>query len=322
MNMPPPHGAGHPGQSPSMQARQYPQSHAFLQQQQAYQAQQQAYLDAAGRGNRKRKLTTQNAHLARRPSGHTPHTQQQHPQHAAAYRHPPSAFLGLNLPATMADELPDSIVDDLDRLTPRDLAVARYARNHELLSTVFDARRIDSLHPAPSPYAQVAPAELQAKVDALNTDISQLSSAHTHKMTRVRHIIAGKADADDAETEPEPWARGAFRGKVLGLGFVRAPTPDELKHKPAPSEPAPETEAEQKRKHDEREAIEKLNASLGPEAFEEAVAPPAAPADVPPAPVPTHVETADNTAQTTVADALSAADAAAEAMDTSTSTST
>ena len=54
----------------------------------------------------------------------------------------PQGPLGLNLPPTLQDELPDSVLDDLDRLNPRDLAVARYARNHELLSMIFDARRI------------------------------------------------------------------------------------------------------------------------------------------------------------------------------------
>ncbi len=201
-------GASSP--SPGMMNRPHP--HA--QQQFIPQHPQQQYLDsptpagsASNRG-RKRKLTSQNSHLARRPSMHGPHPshpsqhgghpQQQQQPGGPPHGFPPGArppmppFLGLNLPPSIADELPESIFDDLDRLTPRDIAVARYAKNHELLSMVFDARRIDTLVPAPSPYAEVKAEDLKEKVQKIQEEVVELEKQHEQRLREVRESITGK----------------------------------------------------------------------------------------------------------------------------------
>ena len=235
--------------------------------------------------------------------------------------------------------MPESIFDDLDRLGPRDLAVARYAKNHELLSMVFDARRIDTLTPAPSPYAQVKAEDLHAKVQLIQNEMEQLDKDHALKLNQLRQSCgAGKnAHKGHAQSADEPadvpaWGENASRGKILGVGYVRAETPEELRPpKPVAEaagagadeqmEPAVSStsdadkeaaEAKQaERRQAEKEAIEKLNLELGVTRVEPEVAAPApAPEHAATTPAPAPAASAA-TATATATDDASSADAGA-----------
>ncbi|KAJ1573222.1 hypothetical protein NDA15_001608 [Ustilago hordei] len=328
MNMPPPHGpGGHPGHpglgasspSPGMMNRPHPHAQQLIPQHP-----QQQYMDSpnpASHRGRKRKLTaqthhhphpSQQQHLARRPSMHgaPPPHHGGHPQHSGQHGFPGRSqappFLGLNLPPTIADEMPESIFDDLDRLTPRDIAVARYARNHELLSIVFDARRIDTLTPAPSPYADVKQDDLKNKVASIQEEVIKMAKEHEERLRELKESSSAKknkkqrTEAEEGVGETPAWAESASRGKILGVGFVRAETPEELRPPKPAAEPATEAsmevdgngaaekkdeavkekaaEAEEVRKHAEKEAIEKLNIELGVTPAQAPEAPPAEPA--------------------------------------------
>lgn len=78
------------------------------------------------------------------------HFPQQPPhQQGNPYPRPPNTMLppqpmstGMGFGLSVDDEPTDFVMDDLDRLTSRDVAMARYKRHHDLLGRIFDARRI------------------------------------------------------------------------------------------------------------------------------------------------------------------------------------
>ncbi|SNX87370.1 uncharacterized protein MEPE_06080 [Melanopsichium pennsylvanicum] len=347
MNMPPPPGPpqgvhpNHPSMSPSQAMRPHPSHPQFMPSQQQYHMDTPTPSSTRGR---KRKLTAQHPHSHTHPSTHThPPPQQQpnrrpsmlgapHPSHPGqqlpqpfpSHRQPGPAFLGLNLPPTIADELPESIFDDLDRLTPRDIAVARYARNHQLMSTIFDARRIDTLVPAPSPYSNIKPQDVEEKIAKIQQESERLEKQHHLRLQELRQSSsANKAasakdksgdgeDAVEGETVAS-WAQGPSRGRILGVGFVRADSPEEFKpkvvkttppvftaagvvesnsgadvgdeFKPCSEEPATEAakekeEQEAARREAERIAVEKVNIELGVTQPASEVSAPSVPAPV------------------------------------------
>lgn len=77
-----------------------------------------------------------------------------HPHHGQSHMHAHTASQPRNpypqpkvasemaIGMALEDEHSDFLLDELDRLSARDLAIARYTRNHSLLGTIFDARRI------------------------------------------------------------------------------------------------------------------------------------------------------------------------------------
>ncbi|KDN53264.1 hypothetical protein K437DRAFT_253282 [Tilletiaria anomala UBC 951] len=182
-------------------------------------------------GKRKRKQAKSHAAL----------TSQQQQAAAAAHAHAQQQALlvaqqqqsmssGMALGIAMDDEATELALDDLDRHTPRDLAIARYKRGHELLAMIFDARKMEHLRPGPSPYAGFTPKKLEERVQQLRSATTELQDSHAEKMRKLKESLAIKAwptEDDDADYgQLEEWARRPASGRILGVGLVRAPTPE------------------------------------------------------------------------------------------------
>lgn len=121
----------------------------------------------------------------------------------------------------------------------------RYRRNHELLNMIFDARSIDSLAPQESPYAQVDRDALQEQIHSVQEQIQKMEKDHeahseqwrseleqqesvlhsTPKQLRQQQEAHEEASDDDTPV----WARSQSKGRILGVGYIRASTPDEVK---------------------------------------------------------------------------------------------
>jgi hypothetical protein len=179
-------------------------------------------------------------------------------------------FTGMGLGAREEEDPADFILDDADRLTSRDLAIARYRRNHELLNLIFDARRIDRLTPAPSPYAEKDVAKLREQLKRCTEDTESCKSAHSDrvKLWKKKHVqhemmlhasnkrtksqLAERAQQLSRESESDQydqngetlpaWARNASTGQIIGVGYVRATTPEDVRIQlPKPAEPVSTT---------------------------------------------------------------------------------
>ncbi|CEH11687.1 hypothetical protein CBOM_07097 [Ceraceosorus bombacis] len=214
---------------------------------------------------------------------HPHHAQQPHMHPAHGQPHPVqprNPYPQPKVPSEMAvglaleDEHSDFLLDELDRVSARDLAMARYTRNHSLLGAIFDARRIEDLRPSPSPYAVHSIAELQAKLEKEAATIAPLEAAHQARVQEFKTAIdaktiaaslgaeaevkrhkqraASRADmdvseeADEMQVDPdqpsqeeaeEPrWARITRESRHIHSNYVRAPTPEEIKKLlPAPA---------------------------------------------------------------------------------------
>lgn len=115
-------------------------------------------------------------------------------------------------------------------MTPRDLAAARYAQNHEYMDKILGPTRLgtlslsahtDMLSPPPSPYADTTPAALEKQIAQLQSEVEALQAP------RASEASAPVSDAD-ADADAEPWARAPSQGPVLGMGYVRAQMPAEV----------------------------------------------------------------------------------------------
>ncbi|UZJ56053.1 hypothetical protein CBS101457_005373 [Exobasidium rhododendri] len=193
---------------------------------------------------------------------------------------------GMGLGNSMLEEEgADFILDDMDRLTARDIAMTRYKRHHELLSLVFDTRRVGSLEPPPSPYADIDQAALKSRLQAYQKESEDLRNTHMKKLKilkddcakqdeqmisakKVRKEIGADGEVledetvDDSSTglvegggveSPQAWALRPSKGKIVGVGYVRASTPEEVRAllprapaptlslapSPAPAQPVP-----------------------------------------------------------------------------------
>lgn len=157
----------------------------------------------------------------------------------------------------------DFILDDTSRLTSRDVAMARFKRNHELLNIIFDARRIDSLVPPESPYVHMDKAALEARLATIQSETEQLRQVDTAKTAewraelaeheellhappkRLRQqrekeatLAAAEIRGEDGNKDTPAWARGPNKGRILGVGYVRADTPEEVRALLPPSPPS------------------------------------------------------------------------------------
>lgn len=146
--------------------------------------------------------------------------------------------------------------------------MARYKRNHELLNLIFDARRIDRLEPPPSPYADKDQEALQEQLKNCQEEMEAMRTAHTAKFRQWREEVHDQdallhappkklrmqqAEQDqkrEAEKDGEErtekgeavpmWASSPGQGAIVGVGFIRASTPEEVrKLLPRPPEPDP-----------------------------------------------------------------------------------
>lgn len=135
------------------------------------------------------------------------------------------------------DESTDFVMDEMDRLTPRDLSVARFRKNHELMETIFDHRKIADLQPdQSSPYANLSAATLRAQLKVSEESTQEMQKSHVERLRLIKMDRRGGQEeeaAQDGEDGDTPaWARNASKGKVLneaGYPYARAPTPEFLK---------------------------------------------------------------------------------------------
>ncbi|PWN21889.1 hypothetical protein BCV69DRAFT_158721 [Microstroma glucosiphilum] len=187
----------------------------------------------------------------------------------------------------------------MDRLTPRDLAVARFRRNHDFIEAIFDEKKIANLEPPPSPYADLSRKDLQAQLDLSEAQTAEMKRLHEERIQSFKQNISAeqieKDVARQAEVNPEeeaalePWARNAGKGRRLTAGFayVQARTPEVVKGALRARETAlaeqraelsagQETAEARQQKAAEDEAIRKLNLEHGME--------PPAPVSMPPPP--------------------------------------
>lgn len=150
----------------------------------------------------------------------------------------------------------------MDRLTPRDLAIARFRRNHEYLDAIFDHRKIgESLldHPAvqdhqsdagddplcsiaglkapPSPYVGLSKSALEEQLQSALATTAETQRVHSERMASVRHNFSlEQLQADERARQTaveaddlEPWERNVGKGPIMmtpGFPYMRARTPD------------------------------------------------------------------------------------------------
>jgi hypothetical protein len=186
--------------------------------------------------------------------------------------HPPQST-GMGWGLSIDEDPIDFILDDLDKLSGRDIASARYRRNHELINLIFDARKIENLQPSASPYAEKDQDALRSQLAETQDAIEKLQSSHSTKFRRWREELQEhddllhappkrikvqleeeeknrleEADIEEVNANGEPipsWKSMPSKGKILGSGYIRAKTPEEVR-KLLPKAPEPEPEPEQK----------------------------------------------------------------------------
>lgn len=188
--------------------------------------------------------------------------------------HPPQST-GMGWGLSIDEDPVDFILDDLDKLSGRDIASARYRRNHELINLIFDTRKIENLQPSESPYAGKDQDALRSQLTQTQDEIEKLQSIHSTKFRRWREELVEhddllhappkrlkvqleeeekkrleEADIEEVNTNGEPiapWSSMPSKGKILGSGYIRAKTPEEVRALlPKAPEPEPEPEPEQK----------------------------------------------------------------------------
>lgn len=114
--------------------------------------------------------------------------------------------------------------DTLDMVTPRDLAAARYAQNHEYMEKILGPQRLgtcpylpDMMTPPPAAYAHTKPAELKQQLAHVDDEINAMHAAHAQRM------------AQRTPTPPPedlaPWEQPMEDARVLGIGNIRASPP-------------------------------------------------------------------------------------------------
>lgn len=154
----------------------------------------------------------------------------------------------------------------MDRLTPRDLAVTRFRRNHELVESIFDERkigelllplrvachhlcpltyvpRIATLEPVPSPYSALSASALRQQLEAATKTTEDMERVHQQRVkvllraadpTVLEHEWASgeKRAKEEEEKQLEPWMCTAIEGRPVsrpGFAYVRAATPESVR---------------------------------------------------------------------------------------------
>ncbi|WFD43414.1 hypothetical protein MPSI1_002075 [Malassezia psittaci] len=162
------------------------------------------------------------------------------------------------------------VVDTLDVVTPRDLATARYARNHELLERILGPDRLDTMRAPPSPYEHTNPEQLRTELKSLESEIQQLDKDCAHRLKQWKNPENNQGDADN---HLEDWEVQPSQGAILGIGHIRAsPSPDiasQINARRTTAAAPPSTEI--------REAIEKVNQDAGLSTASTEAFPPAQP---------------------------------------------
>ncbi|PWN32156.1 uncharacterized protein FA14DRAFT_85376 [Meira miltonrushii] len=186
--------------------------------------------------------------------------------------HPPQST-GMGWGLSIDEDPVDFILDDLDKLSGRDIASARYRRNHELINLIFDSRKIENLQPSESPYAGKDQEALRSQLNETQNEIEKLQSNHSTKFRRWREELQEhddllhappkrlkvqleeeekkrleEADIEEVNASGEAipaWKSMPSKGRILGAGYIRAKTPEEVR-KLLPKAPEPEPEPEQK----------------------------------------------------------------------------
>lgn len=197
-------------------------------------------------------------HFGQRGGGGQFANQMPPPSMNPSLRH--STGMGLGLP--FEEDSADFILDDLDRISPRNVAMARYKRNHELLGLIFDARRIDKLEPPPSPYVDVDQAGLKKGLEKLQEEMSELRESHSKRIKLLKEesakedvllhfvkkgkglpsAVASDPTTSDKVEQEESWAKEPSKGRIVGVGYVRTSTPEEVREL-LPKAPAPVSSA-------------------------------------------------------------------------------
>ncbi|PWN28736.1 hypothetical protein BDZ90DRAFT_129377 [Jaminaea rosea] len=205
---------------------------------------------AAGGSSRKMKRKAGPGASASRHANHQQHHQQQQ-QHQQQGRpsagqpmnmHPPLHGGAMGWGSAFDDDQTDFVLDEMDRLTPRDLAVARFRRNHELMEGIFDERKIAKLVPPPSPYSVLSPESLRIQLRKAQETAEEMTKVHAERLASLRESLNPErieADLEQArkrarqdDESAEPWARAPGEGRTLargGLVYVRARTPEPVR---------------------------------------------------------------------------------------------
>ncbi|WFC99323.1 hypothetical protein MYAM1_002067 [Malassezia yamatoensis] len=156
----------------------------------------------------------------------------------------------------IADALVALTTDTLDVVTPRDLATARYARNHELLERILGPGRLDTMHAPPSPYEHTNPEHLRAELKSLKTEIQEIDQDFAHRSNQWRNAESNQEDVDD---HLQDWEVQPSQGAILGIGHIRASPSPEI----ASQINARRTTAAAPPSSEIREAIQKVNQNAG-----------------------------------------------------------
>lgn len=126
------------------------------------------------------------------------------------------------------EDIVDSVVDPLDIAVPRDLSAARYAQNHALMSEIFGQTRLDLLKAPPSAFEGMVPTKLQDSVRALEREIDELMQNHANQKSQFT-TKNDSAVLEEKENSDVDWAQAPSKGRVLGIGYVPADIPEEVK---------------------------------------------------------------------------------------------
>lgn len=118
------------------------------------------------------------------------------------------------------DDIADALVDPLDVVTTRDLAAARYAQNHVYLERIFGPQRLDLMDLPASPYHGRDPGALRDELARLEAEIGAAQTAHAEHV----QALTAPAPAEPPADVPD-WAQHPSAGRIVGVGFVPAPTP-------------------------------------------------------------------------------------------------
>ncbi|PKI83877.1 hypothetical protein MVES_002237 [Malassezia vespertilionis] len=119
------------------------------------------------------------------------------------------------------EDMADALVDTLDIITPRDLAVARYAQNHAYLEKIFAPNRFDTMQAPASPYKEHDADALKAQLNILASSMEELHKEHKQR----RKALNAPEVAQERQDDLEDWQRDAGKGAVLGIGYISARMP-------------------------------------------------------------------------------------------------
>ena len=89
------------------------------------------------------------------------------------------------------------------------------------------------MRPPPSIYASYNTSALSAQLQRMQKSNDATRDGHADKMRKLKETLATKVwpteDADEDYADEEPWARKPASGSIIGVGLVRASTPEDLR---------------------------------------------------------------------------------------------